>query len=337
MTIWLRIKRPLLYTGIILALTAVIAPLAYLAWSPGEHLRNGRHDLRTNGIWLQHGWIGDDLWFTRNRKDKALFRDPARIQALANLLTRNGIKYVFPHLCPCNPDGRIPAVDPVQTESFLDHFKGFKVLPWVGGIAGDHCSLDSPRWRENFVASILALLAAHPRLAGVHVNIEPIPSGNKDFLVLLSELHQRLPAGKILSVAAFPPKTWMHPYRDVHWDQTYFRQVARRVDQIVPMLYDTGIKWSKFYQYLISVWTPDILDWSGNTQVLLGVPAFDDYSAGYHFPGAENLQNALFGIHAGLSRYPRLPGNYAGIAVYSEWEMSRREWRLLRTEFEKTS
>ena len=336
MTIWQRIKHPLGYAGILLAVTCGIVILSYLAWHPGERVQNGRHDLRTNGIWLQHGWIGDDLWFAHNRKDKSKFRDAAQIRALAGLLARHGVKYVFPHLCPCNPDGRIPPVDPVQTELFLDHFKGFAVLPWVGGIRGDHCALDSPKWRANFISSVIALLAAHPRLAGVQVNIEPIPSGNTDFLVLLKELHQVLPAGKILSVAAFPPKTWMHPYRDVHWDEAYVRQVARRVDQIVPMLYDTGIKWSKFYQYLISVWTTDILDWSGNTQVLLGVPAFDDYSAGYHFPGAENLQNALFGIHAGLSGYTRLPSNYAGISIYCEWKMKDPEWHILETEFEKS-
>jgi len=62
-------------------------------------IRDGRHDLRTNGIWIQHGWLGDDSWFQRNHRDKALFRSDQKVQELADLLGSHGVKYVFPHLC----------------------------------------------------------------------------------------------------------------------------------------------------------------------------------------------------------------------------------------------
>ena len=29
---------------------------------------DGSHDVKTNGIWLQHGWLGDDKWFQRHKK-----------------------------------------------------------------------------------------------------------------------------------------------------------------------------------------------------------------------------------------------------------------------------
>jgi hypothetical protein len=32
---------------------------AYAIWEPGERVIDGRHDLRSNGIWIQHGWLGD--------------------------------------------------------------------------------------------------------------------------------------------------------------------------------------------------------------------------------------------------------------------------------------
>ncbi len=51
--------------------------------------------------------------------------------------------------------------------------------------------------------SVNKLLNANPLLAGIHINIEPVPSGNTDFLKLLKELKHRLPKGKILSVAAY--------------------------------------------------------------------------------------------------------------------------------------
>jgi hypothetical protein len=204
-----------------------VLAFAYLVWSPGKRVHDGRHDLRTNGIWIQHGWLGDDSWFKRNRKDKVLFRKDRQIQKLAELLAGHGVKYVFPHVCPCNPSGTIAPVDPVQTERFLDHFRDFAVVPWVGGVLDVHCSPGSPRWRANFVSSVVDLLKKHPRLAGVQLNIEPMPTGNSGFLALLDELRQAMPDGKILSVAAYPPPTIWHPFPEVHWDESYFRQVAQ--------------------------------------------------------------------------------------------------------------
>jgi len=76
-----------------------------------------------------------------------------------------------------------------------------------------------------------------------------------------------------------------------------------------------------------------VLDWSGSTQVLFGVPAYDDSGAGYHIAETESLRNALSGIHAGLESYRVLPKNYAGVAIYCEWEMDRSEWASFRSEF----
>lgn len=305
---------------------------AYGLWSPGERVLDGRHDRRTNGIWLQHGWLGDDAWFRSTGKDRSRFRDEARIRELAGLLGGHGIRYLYPHLCPCSGEGLIAPADDVQAERFLDGFVGFQVLPWVGGVLEGHCWPESPAWRSNFVASVCSLLRSHPRLAGVHVNIEPMPSGNRDYLALLDELRRAMPEGKLLSVAAYPPPTWLHPFPDVHWDEAYFREVARRADQLVPMMYDTAVRYPKVYRGLMAVWTSQVLRWSGTTQVLLGVPAYDDAGTGYHDPRVENLANGIRGIHGGLRG---LPVNYGGIALYCEWEMDWQEWDYLRCEFER--
>ncbi len=323
-------------TILLLLVVLGVLALAYLVWSPGKSVRDGRHDLSANGIWIQHGWLGDDSWFKRNRKDKTLFRNHRQIQKLADLLAGHGVKYVFPHVCPCRPDGKIAPVDLVQTERFLDHFQDFAVVPWIGGVLDVHCAPGSAQWRANFVSSAVDLLQKHPRLAGVQLNIEPMPSGNSDFLTLLDELREAMPAGRILSVAAYPPPTKWHPFPEVHWDESYFRQVAQRADQLAPMMYDTALRLPKLYQYLMSAWTSEVLDWSGDAQVLLGVPVYDDAGVRYHLPHVENLQNALLGIHAGLSRTRSLPANYAGVAIYCEWEMDQQEWDYFRKEFAKT-
>ena len=119
----------------LLILSALVAAM-YLAWRPGVVVTDGRYDLGTNGIWVQHGWLGDDEWFGKAKKDPAPFRNRASIQGLGRLLDDHRILYVFPHLCPCSPDGTIPAVDRAQTELFLEEMAGFRIIPWVGGILG---------------------------------------------------------------------------------------------------------------------------------------------------------------------------------------------------------
>jgi hypothetical protein len=330
-----RLKRPPWRTLALLLAVLAIPGIGYLLWSPGTEVLDGRHDLARNGVWIQHGWLGDDGWFDRNGRDKSLFRDPSRIKRLADTLSSHGIKYVYPHVCPARPNGTLPAVDDEQVERFLDGFVNFKVIPWVGGTMPDDCPLDDAAWRGRFVTAARELLDRHPRLAGVQLNIEPLPSGDPDFIMLLREVRKALPEGTILSVAAYPPPTRWHPYPEVHWDQPYFRQVAAEVNQLAVMMYDTSIRLPRVYQYVVRSWTAEILQWAPNTEVLLGVPAYADANSGYHHPGVENLANAIAGIHAGLASFPQLPPNYAGIAVYCEWEMDKDQWRTLERTFNR--
>lgn len=311
----------------------VLLLAVYSLWTPGMRVRDGRHDPGTNGIWLQHGWLGDDAWFDRNQRDRSRFRDTARIRELADLLKRHRVKYVFPHLCPCDPNGRLAGVDALQTERFLDGFADFAVIPWIGGVLDQHCRIDSSAWRAAFVTSSVALLTAHPRLAGVQLNIEPLPDGNADYLLLLDELRRALPPGKILSVAAYPPPTRWHPHADVHWSETYFRAVAKRSDLLAVMMYDTAIRVPKVYEHVMAAWTREAIAWSGGTPVLLGVPTYDDANTGYHDPRVENLANALAGIHGGLSSLEPIPAHYRGVSLYCEWETDAAEWTLFDAEY----
>ncbi|MBN1279768.1 MAG: glycoside hydrolase family 18 protein [Chlorobiaceae bacterium] len=326
-----RRQRPfLLLLGI-----AAIAGSVWYAWSSGRPVTDGRYDFRANGIWIQHGWLGDDSWFDRNKREMTLFRDDARVRELADLFAGHGIRDVFPHLCPCTSDGRIALADAIQTERFLDGFSGFRVLPWIGGVLGEHCFPESSAWRGTFVSSVVALLVSHPRLAGIHLNIEPLPDGSEAFLVLLDELRQAMPTGKIISVAAFPPPLISRSYSKAYWAKPYYGQVAQRSDQIVPMMYDTAEPTAGSYRHLMRVWSVQALDWSGRTPVLFGVPAYDDSCEKDHLAQTENLRNAIAGIHAGLKTYPVLPENYSGVAIYCEWEMDRSEWDWFRTDFGK--
>lgn len=308
--------------------------LVYLLWHPGLDVRDGRHDRGNNGIWLSHGWLGGDDWFVRNGKTNEMqhYRDPGRIRELADRLRRHHITDIFPHLCPAELDGSLPPVNAAQVERFLDGCDGFRVMPWIGGPNGGNVRLQTLEWRAVFATNVLSLLNTHPRIAGVQLNVEPLTSGDTNFLKLLEELRGALPKGKLLSVAAYPPPTRWHPYEDVHWDESYFREVARRSDQLVVMMYDAGQRVPKAYEKLVADWTRQVLAWSEGKPVLLGVPTYDDADSGYHNPQVENLANALSGIHRGLSG-EGLPASYQGVAIYCDWETSDEEWRYFQDHF----
>ena len=283
---------------------------------------------------MAHGWLAADKWFTQNTKSNQLtvYRDPKIIQEAAARLRTNHIRDVFPHLCPTDMKGNLPATDPQQIERFLDGFDGFRVMPWVGGPNGTDARIDNQQWRSNFVESIANLIVSHPRLSGIQINIEPLASGDTNFLALLDTLRTRLPHGKIISIAAYPPPTLFQPGSDVHWNHDYFSSVARRSDQMAVMMYDTALHKSKLYQNLMADWTDEVLDWSSNTPVLLGVPTYNDQGVDYHDPRTENLRNALLGIHRGLARQP-LAKNYQGVAIYCDWTTQSNDWEYFENHF----
>ena len=318
----------------LLVIIFILSFLLYILWSPGILVKDGSLDKQSNGIWLQHGWIGHDSWFQKYSKDKSKFRNSASIKKLHSNLKDLNIKFVYPHLCPSDVKGQIALVDDKQAELFLDTFNDFEVIPWIGGVLDENCIINSEKWVNKFCLSIEALISKHPRFSGVQINIEPLPSGNQQFLILLEQIREALPSDKILSVSAYPPPTLFHQYKSVHWEEEYFREVSKRVDQVVPMMYDTSLKFDKLYINLMSQWTIEIIDWSEGKDVLLGIPAYED-DADYHTPEVENVLNAIKGISQGLLQLEVIPENYKGICIYSEWTLDEAEKNTLIENFLK--
>ena len=307
-----------------LAVILGIPAIAYLLWQPGSN--EPLPEYANNAIWLGHGWMGDDGWFERNNRNKNDFRSVEKISALFKKLTDNKISTVYPHLCPAELNGKIAPYDSRQVERFLDLAEQYniKVIPWIGGVFEKSARPADGKWRKNFVASVDELLKKHPRLAGVQVNIEPMPSGNTDFLMLLKELHT-VTQSKILSVAAYPPPTKWHQFPDVHWELTYIRQIAQNCNQLAVMMYDTAIPLEKFYIKLMTDWTNQLTATvrSRGCELLLGIPAYEDANVGYHHPQVENINSALQGISASFRK-----NESNGIAIYCEWEINADKWQV---------
>ena len=189
-----------------LAIILGVPALCYWGWQPGSN--EPLPEYANNAIWLGHGWLGDDSWFIRNNRNKDEFRSVGKISALFKILSDNKISTVYPHLCPAQLNGKIAPYDSLQVERFLDIAVQYniKVIPWIGGVFEESARPADEKWRQKFVDSVDELLKKHPRLAGVQVNIEPMPGSEVGFLKLLDELRP-VTDGKILSVAAYPPPT----------------------------------------------------------------------------------------------------------------------------------
>ena len=308
---------------------------AHWRWQPGLTIRDGRDNLGRNAIWLGHGWLGADSWFG-SETEKTRFRSISNIEQLARKCRENGIRDLYPHLAPTQDSGAVAASDDAQIERLLDHTKGLRVLPWIGGRMNKHIAPRDAATASRFVASVGALMRRHPRLAGVHLNVEPWKSGDAGMLQLLEQLRAELPPGKILSVSGYPPQSEFYPLR-LAWSENYYRAVASRVDQIAVMLYDSSLHDAKMYQWFVARWAGKVLDWTrdSHTEILFGVPTYG--AAGptlgpiYHDARVENLPNTLAGLHRALSESK--PPNYQGAAIYSEWETDAGEWRIWRRDW----
>ncbi len=283
-------------------------------WCPARGLDRGH-----NALWLSHGWLGGSSWFAENNRLWEGYRGLAAQEALAERLDRLNVGVVYPHLCPTDASGHLPEVDPAQVEGFAQALPGVEVLPWIGGVNGRHVFLRDSAWRATFVAEAAALVRAGG-FAGVHLNIEPLPSGDADYLSLLEELKTALPAGKRLSVAAYPPQVLASQVLEVHWTTDYFTEVAERSDELAVMTYDSGLWLPGPFALLVARWSQKAREAAGSTDLFLGVPTYDDEVQSWHKPIAENLRSGL----AGLGLVDGGAG-YRGVAIYANWELDEKE------------
>lgn len=146
---------------------------------------------------------------------------------------------------------------------------------------------------------------------GVHLDLEPLHSDNADYLRLLDRLGPAVrDGGGLLSVAVhqIDPLPGLHTVSGAvtghrKWiSQRFFGQVARRVDQIALMSYDTGMPAESLYGGYVAQQTRLALEATGpDTDLLMGLPFFHTDGIGHH-ASAETVRAAVRGIRLGLTR-----------------------------------
>ncbi|GAA3118616.1 hypothetical protein GCM10017687_35260 [Streptomyces echinatus] len=149
-----------------------------------------------DALWLGHAWVDG----RKTGQD---------VKALARRLRDTGIRDLYVHSGPLEHDGTLPASDYPKARWLIAavhrELPDVRVQAWLGdklaGEGPDGLRLDRPATRTAVLASTRAILAAG--FQGAHFDLEPLHSGDRDYLRLLDDLRELTHArGAVLSVAA---------------------------------------------------------------------------------------------------------------------------------------
>ncbi|WP_035851243.1 glycoside hydrolase family 18 protein [Kitasatospora azatica] len=318
--------------GALLVLPVGSAALALRLADAGDPAAQARSRGR-DAAWLGHAWVDGH-------------KGPAELAALPQLV-RGGIRDLYVHTGPLEADGSLRADRYPQARQLVDavhrELPGVRVQAWLGNVvAPEHeegLHLDRPEVRQRITESAAQVLDAG--FDGVHYDLEPVHSGSAGFLTLLDQTHELTVArGVPLSVAApqIDPLPALHSVAGAltghpkWWSQEYFGQVARRVEQIAVMSYDTAMPLPTLYGGYVAQQTELALEATPEAvDLLMGLPAYDADEWG-HRGSAETVPAAVRGIRLGLSRQA-VGRQTFGVAVYADfsataadWESYRRDW-----------
>lgn len=287
----------------------------------------GTHTRGKDALWLGHAWVD-------GRKTDA------DVDALGRRLRDTGIRDLYVHAGPLEHDGTLPASAYARARWFTAAVHRaapkLRVQAWLGDVlAGegpDGMRLDRAATRAAVVRSTREVLAAG--FEGAHFDLEPLHSGDGDYLALLDALRAVTRARHAqLSVAAhqIDPVPGFHAFwgattgHPKWWSQRFFGEVAHRVDQIVVMSYDTMQPLQSTYGGYVAQQTSLALEVTpASTDLLMGLPFYRENRFG-HWAHAETVAAAVRGVRLGLSRTDADRANF-GVAAYVDFAASETDW-----------
>lgn len=316
--------------GVLLVVVLVILLLG-LSWLAGLFADEAAvPDAAPRAVWLTHRWVDT--------------RDPAAFDRLVDRLRDARVTDVYVHVGPLDGRGGLSVQPAPSAEEFAaalgERLPRLRVQAWLGQAearGGGPLALQDDAVRRAVVRSAERFMRGG--YDGVHYDIEPIWDGDADFLALLRETAAMLDRhqGAILSVAAeelpvFPGADRLiralipryHP-----WTVGYHREVARHVDQVAVMTYDSAMPLPHLYRRFVARNTRLLARaLPAGVELLVGVPSYADWNVG-HWP-SENVDNALLGLRRGLADLRAAERGDVGWALFADWHTDDREWAALR-------
>jgi hypothetical protein len=283
-----------------------------------------------NAAWISVDWTSQPV-------------DRAAIQQLAGDMATRRIRYLFPFTTYIREDGFSPSY--TYAAEFVSQFRKFNqetyLLAWIGvplkregeiGLAG-WTDLANAKERADIITFVVDLVE-EASFDCVHLNVETVWDNDADYLLFLKEMQQALDSKHLLSLTGhtWRPDTELPSSSDYRWSSDYYREVASRVDQIVPMTYDSMAATPASYQLWLNEQVQGITRSLVNSEVelLLGT-SISRESTITHNPKIETLPNSLAGICESLSGLGRATHSVQGIAIYAAWEADEKDWQVWET------
>ncbi|WP_405695788.1 glycosyl hydrolase family 18 protein [Streptomyces coelicoflavus] len=326
----IRIRRTVLAIVLVLLVPLLTAETALRINYMGDPA-DGTYTRNRDAMWLGHAWVDG------RKKD-------ADLKALARELKTTGIRDLYVHTGPMEHDGTLPKslyprarwlVDGVHRE-----MPGIRVQAFLGDVLAtespDGMRLEKADTRAAVVDSARQVLDVG--YDGVHLDLEPLHSGDRNYLSLLEDIRAVTRARDAqLSVAAhqIDPLPGFHSFwgtvagHPKWWSQEFFGQVARRVDQIAVMSYDTMQPLESLYGGYVAQQTSLALEVTPpTTHLLMGLPFYHENRFG-HWNHAETVAAAVRGVRLGLSRTDADRERF-GVAAYIDFAATEEDWASYR-------
>jgi hypothetical protein len=318
-------------TVLVLLLVLLVPPLSVLAALRINYMgdpADGTHTRNRDALWLGHAWVDG------RKKD-------ADVTALARRLQGTGIRDLYVHSGPLEHDGTLPKSAYPRARWFIaavhEKLPGIRVQAFLGDVLAtegpDGMRLADPDTRAAVVRSSRQILDTG--YEGIHLDLEPLHSGDRDYLTLLDALRRETRSrDALLSVAAhqIDPLPALHSVAGTltdhpkWWSQEFFGQVARRVDQIAVMSYDTAQPLESTYGGYVAQQTSLALEVTPpSTDLLMGLPFYWESNFD-HWGHAETVPAAVRGVRLGLSRTDADRARF-GVALYIDFAATDADWR----------
>ncbi|MDA8218973.1 MAG: glycoside hydrolase family 18 protein [Dehalococcoidales bacterium] len=280
-----------------------------------------------NGIWL------DVVWVSREQSEDD-------ITGLVHDLRAKGFRYAYVYVNSVQASGKPRSETYACARRFVDIAKQaepeLQLIAWIGVVnvarGQGLVDLGDTTVRAN-LAAFCGELVHDIGFDGVQLNVEPLPRGSESYLTLLKEVRGALGSQKTLAVAGHKWAPAYLPFLDQvssYWDSQYYHQVGLLVDQVAMMAYDTYMPTALAYRLYVREETLGVLRALENTgtKVLIGIPTYDEPRLN-HQPEAENVESGLTGVLDALARLgPAKRGDFAGVAIYPNWETDQAEWGI---------
>jgi hypothetical protein len=310
---WLR--SCLVRLGIVVALLIV----GVGAWGYVPPLGNGADCTKGNhAAWLSVDWTSNPVDLTSVRR----LRDES---------SRYRLRYLYPYTTYLQEDGTFNDTY-AYADEFVQAFRSVNddtlLLAWVGiplrnprnyGVPGWVDLSDSATRRD--ITTFVVRLVEENGFDGVHLNVETVWNDDPNFLLLLDEVQSALGEGLLVSVAGSHWSPEILEPLELRWSDTYYHDVAARVEQIATMTYDSRSPHPAIYRFWMREQVRGIAHSIAPTgaELLIGVSVSDEATSS-HNPTTETLADGLAGTCAG--------GNALtdGVALYAAWETDEAEW-----------